>query len=119
VFYGSNRYRKDNPRSATGYTPETQQTTETTYDSRLPCRGHIGARADRVRNGCGNSIAWLIGRQRRAGILLYAGSDAEARWWHWHVAEYRGGLGRQYRDARFAAPRQGDRLDLLSPRGPG
>jgi hypothetical protein len=49
------------------------------------------------------AAAWLIGLPRRAGRRLFAMNDAEAGWQRWQVAETIGGLGRQYRDARFAA----------------
>jgi hypothetical protein len=54
-------------------------------------------------NACGIGAAWLIGLPRRAGARLHAMNDAEARWWHWQVAEHRAGLVRRYRDARFDA----------------
>ena len=77
MSYGSNLCGKDNPRSA------------------------IGNAARTSRNACGNCMARLVGLPRRAGRRLHAGNDAEARWQHWQVTEYRGGLVRQYRDARF------------------
>lgn len=86
MYYGSNLYRKDNPRRGIGNAMET-----------------IGV--DRVRTACGIGLSWLIGLPRRAGARLHAENDAEARWWGWQVTELRGGLARQYRDARFAALR--------------
>ena len=49
------------------------------------------------------AAAWLIGLPRRAGRRLFAINDTEACWRSWLVAEPLGGLGRQYRDARFDA----------------
>lgn len=49
------------------------------------------------------AAAWLAGLVRRAGRRLFAMNDLEARWRGWQVTELAGGLGRQYRDARFAA----------------
>jgi hypothetical protein len=62
-----------------------------------------GGVAGWTRNTWGFSASWVIGLPRRAGARLHAGSDAEARWWHWDVTECLAGLGRRYRDARFAA----------------
>ncbi|HEY6492142.1 MAG TPA: hypothetical protein VIZ43_02640 [Trebonia sp.] len=78
---------------------------------------------DRVRSACGSCEAWLIGLPRRTGTALYAKNDAEARWWGWQVTERHGGLGRQYRDTRFAllARDPSLRRDKLGemPPGPG
>jgi hypothetical protein len=49
------------------------------------------------------AAAWLIGLPRRAGRRLFAINDAEAGWRRWQVTEALGGLGRQYRDARWDA----------------
>jgi len=113
VFYGSNLYRKDNPRWAIGNALETPLAPGTAaqllppsgnrWDQ--PAAGVAGAVAGWARSACGICVAWFIGLPRRAGARLHASSDAEARWWHWNVAEYHGGLSRQYRDARFAPPR--------------
>ena len=54
-------------------------------------------------DACALAAAWLIGLPRRAGRRLFAINDAEARWRGWQVTETLGGLGRQYRDARFDA----------------
>ena len=101
VFYGSNLYRKDNPRWAISNVTE-------------PPR----ASADLVRFACEICIAWLSGLPRRAGAKLHATNDAESRWWHWVVTERRGGLARQYRDARFEALRRDPALrrdELIDP----
>src|ERR1700761_2680819 len=84
VFYGSNLYRKDNPRWAIS---------NVTESSRAP--------SDLIRFAGGICVAWLIGLPRRAGAKLHAMNDEESRWWHWLVTERHGGLARQYRDARF------------------
>jgi hypothetical protein len=113
VFYGSNPFRKDNPQRAISNAAETPKVPEAAFQVLLPPLGGAwecpagnpgrGTGAlDRIRNGGGIGAAWMIGLPRRAGARLHALNDAEARWWHWHVSEYRGGLVRQYRDARFA-----------------
>jgi hypothetical protein len=112
VFYGSNPFRKDNPQRAISNAAETPKVPEAAFQILLPPLGSgecpagnssRGAAAlDRIRCAGGIGAAWVIGLPRRAGARLHASNDAEARWWHWHVSEYRGGLVRQYRDARFA-----------------
>ena len=89
MSYGSNLYRKDNPRWAIS---------NITEPPRDP--SHL------IRCACGICVAWLIGLPRRAGAKLHAMNDAESRWWHWLVAERCGGLAREYRDARFEALRR-------------
>ena len=59
--------------------------------------------ADTVGSACTLATAWMIGLPRRAGRRLVAINDAEACWHAWQVTEALGGLGRRYRDARFAA----------------
>jgi hypothetical protein len=59
--------------------------------------------ADTVGDASTLAAAWLIGLPRRAGRRLFAINDTEACWRSWLVAEPLGGLGRQYRDARFDA----------------
>jgi hypothetical protein len=59
--------------------------------------------ADTVGSAATLAAAWLIGVPRRAGRRLFAMNDAEAGWHGWQVTETLGGLGRQYRDARFDA----------------
>jgi hypothetical protein len=84
--------------------------------------------AGRVQGTCGLGLARLIGLPRRGGAWLHTMNDDEARWWDWHVAERRGGLVHQYRDARFetlrhdpAMRRDGPALVALQPgsSGPG
>jgi len=113
VFYGSNLYRKDNPRWVISNATETPQVPDAALRLLSPgsgpwdrpvtgLGGSVVARITRsARDGCGIGVAWLIGLPRRAGARLHAANDAEARWWHWQVTERCGGLVRQYRDARF------------------
>jgi hypothetical protein len=61
--------------------------------------------ADTLCAACTLATAWLIGLPRRAGRRLFAMNDAEAGWRGWQVTETLGGLGRQYRDARWDALR--------------
>ena len=116
MFYGSNLYRKDNPRWVISNATETPKVPDAALRLLSPGSGQLDrpvtglggsvvARVTRtVCNGCGIGIAWLIGLPRRAGARLHAANDAEARWWHWQVTERCGGLVRQYRDARFDVP---------------
>ena len=113
MFYGSNLYRKDNPRWVISNATETPQVPDTALRLLSPgsgpwdrpvtgLGGSVVARVTRtVSDRCGIGVAWLIGLPRRAGARLHAANDAEARWWHWQVTERCGGLVRQYRDARF------------------
>jgi hypothetical protein len=132
VLYGSNLYRKDNPRWGISNAKETPRVPDLAlllppaadcpWDR--PSTG-IGGRAanalGRARAACGICLAWLIGLPRRAGTRLHATDDAEARWWDWEVTERYGGLVRWYRDTRFAALRHNPGLrrnelcDLGSP----
>ena len=112
MFYGSNPFRKDNPQRTISNAAETPKVPESAFQILPPpgrawdCPagnpGRAAAALDRIRSGGGIGAAWLVGLPHRAGARLHAMNDAEARWWHWHVSEYRGGLVRQYRDARFA-----------------
>ena len=113
MFYGSNLYRKDKPRWPIGNAAETPEVpaarpgplATAEWDQARATQATEGSGlADRVRFACGICAAWLIGLPRRAGARLYAMTDAEARWWYWHVTERRGGLVHQYRDARFEVP---------------
>jgi len=114
VFYGSNLYRKDNPRWGISNATETPKVPATAFRL-LPLAadpwGRAGADpsgslaaglADWVRSACGVCASWVIGLPRRAGARLHTLNDAEARWWHWQVTERRGGLVHRYRDPRFA-----------------
>ena len=46
--------------------------------------------------------AWLADIPRRIGDRLFLVSDEEAYWRGWRVTRLHGGLGRSYRDHRFA-----------------
>ena len=134
MFYGSNLYRKDNPRWVISNATETPKVPDSAF--RLPSSvidpwghpvtglgGGLVARVTRSAcNACGIGVAWLIGLPRRAGARIHAANDAEARCWHWQVTERCGGLVRQYRDARFdvlrydpAIRRDELSVDLVSP----
>ena len=98
------RWPKDNTRWPNGNTAETIDVPD------LYLAATTWARCDRPTSAadavCGVSTlaaAWLIGLPRRAGRRLFAANDAEAGWQRWHVTEALGGLGRQYRDARWHA----------------
>jgi hypothetical protein len=116
VFYGSNPYRKDNPRWTISNATETPKVPDGAFQLLAPVTdswdhlvtglsdsGLAAGIAGRLRSACGNCAAWLIGLPRRAGARLHAANDAEARWWRWRVTERCGGLVRHYRDARFEA----------------
>jgi hypothetical protein len=117
VFYGSNLYRKDNPRWAIGNATETRKVPAAVprlLAAAASARDHSGVTmvsglaigiSDLIRSACAICTAWLIGLPRRAGARLHAMNDAEARSWHWDVTECYGGLVHQYRDARFEALR--------------
>jgi len=98
------RWPKDNLRCPKGNTEETTglpdlYLTATTWGR---CDGPASF-ADTICAACTLSVAWLIGLPRRAGQGLFAMNDAEAGWCGWQVTETLGGLGRQYRDARWDA----------------
>jgi hypothetical protein len=117
VFYGSNLYRKDNPRWVIGNATETPKVPEAAYWLLSPVSGGwerpvsglggslVGRVTRAVCDACALGVALLIGLPRRVGVRLHATNDAEARWWHWQVTERSGGLDRQYRDGRFDALR--------------
>ena len=98
------RWPKDNLRRPKGNTAETIRVpglylATTTWGR----RDRPASIADTIGNACTLATAWLIGLPRRAGRRLFAINDAEACWHAWQVTENLGGLGRRYRDARFAA----------------
>jgi hypothetical protein len=111
VSYASNPYRKDKPRWAFSNAMETSEVPGAALCLLPPPRGSWdhrsvglgGGVAGWTRNTWGFCVSWVIGLPRRAGARLHASNDAEARWWHWDVTDCQAGLGRQYRDARFAA----------------
>jgi hypothetical protein len=98
------RRPKDNIRWSKGNTAETIDVPD------LYLAATTWGRCDRpasvagtFRDGSTLAAAWLIGLPRRAGRRLFAINDAEAGWRRWQVTETLGGLGRQYRDARWDA----------------
>jgi hypothetical protein len=97
------RWPKDNLRRPKGNTAETIRVPDlylaTTTWGRCDRPASI---ANTIGNACTLATAWLIGLPRRAGRRLFAINDAEACWRAWQVTENLGGLGRRYRDARFA-----------------
>ncbi len=116
MFHGSNLYRKDKPRWVISNATETPEVPaagsgllvaavclwDHSCATQVTGAGGLAARVgSRVRFACGICVAWLVGLPRRAGARLYAMTDAEARWWYWHVTERCGGLVHQYRDSRF------------------
>ena len=97
------RWPEDNTKWPKGNTAETTAVPDlclaaTTWE-RCDRRASV---ADAFCNASTLATAWLIGLPRRAGRLLFAINDAEAGWHAWLVTETLGGLGRRYRDARFA-----------------
>jgi hypothetical protein len=137
VFYGSNLYRKDNPRWVISNATETPDVPDAALRFLSPATspwghpvtglgGGLVARITPLVGGaCGIGVAWLIGLPRRAGVRLHTATDAEARSWHWQVTERWGGLVHQYRDARFdvlrynpAIRRDELSVDLASPAAP-
>jgi hypothetical protein len=134
VFYGSNPYRKDNPRWGIRNAAETPSVRLPAFRLLLAVGflrdepvtragpGLAAGFADWARHTCGICTAWFAGLPRRAGAWLQAATDEEARWWHWQVSERYGGLVHQYRDERFAILRRDPsvrrdelRTDLASP----
>ena len=96
------RWPKDNLRCPKGNTAETIRVPD------LYLATTTWGRCDRpasVAHTVGNAFtlaeAWLIGLPRRTGRRLFAINDAEACWRGWQITETLGGVGRQYRDARF------------------
>jgi hypothetical protein len=128
VFYGSNPYRKDNPRWAISNATVTPKVPDAALRLLPPVSGPpdypvagLGASVvagvvRSVSDACGIGFSWLIGLPRRAGTWLHATTDAEARWWHWQVTERWGGLVHQYRDARFDVLRHDPAIRRDEPR---
>ena len=91
MFYGSNLYRKDNPRWVIGNATETPKVPEAAYWLLSPVSGSwdgpvtglggsLVARVTRaVCDACGLGVALLIGLPRRVGVRLHATNDAEAQ----------------------------------------
>jgi hypothetical protein len=118
VFYGSNPYRKDNPRWPISNAAVTPRVPLPAFRLLLAVGfpwdepvtkagpGPAAGLADSVRHNCGVCAAWFAGLPRRTGAWLHAATDEEAHWWHWRVSERYGGLVHQYRDERFAIMRR-------------
>jgi len=131
MFYGSNLYRKDNPRWLISNATETPKVPDPASRVLPPVTdpwdhlvaelggGLAASVSGWVRSACGICVAWLIGLPRRAGARLHAANDTEARWWRWEVSERWGGLVHQYRDPRFALlrhhPASSDSSDCPRP----
>jgi hypothetical protein len=47
-------------------------------------------------------LSWLAALPGRLGDRLFAMNDTEAYWRDWQIIKTHGGLGRRYRDPRFA-----------------
>jgi hypothetical protein len=108
MFYRTNLFRKDNPGWPISNATETIKVPGPAFYMVATIGGRvtgIPAITGRVRSGCGICVSWLLGVPRRAGRRWYQVNDAEAGWRGWQVTERYGGLGRQYRDARFDALR--------------
>jgi hypothetical protein len=98
------RWPKDNIRWPKGNTTETTPVPDLYLAAATWGRcDRPATAADTLCNAATLAAAWLIGLPRRAGRRLFAMNDAEAGWQRWWVTETLGGLGRQYRDARFDA----------------
>jgi len=130
VFYGSNLYRKDNPRWGISNATETPKVPDTVFRLLSPAGdswdhpvaglgGSLVTRVTRsVCDACGIGVSWFIGLLRRAGARLHTPNDTEARWWHWQVTERCGGLVHRYQDARFDVLRRDPAIrrgELVSP----
>jgi hypothetical protein len=61
-------------------------------------RGYFRAAAASV---TASVTGWLASSAHRAGLRVFARTDAEARWQGWQIIERHGGLSRRYRDRRF------------------
>jgi hypothetical protein len=128
VFYGSNPYRKDNPRWAISNATVTPKVPDAALQLLPPVSGPrdhpvtglgggiVAYVARAAGDACGIGVSWLIGLPRRAGTRLHAMSDAEALWWRWQVTERWGGLVHQYRDARFEVLRHDSAILREEPR---
>ncbi len=122
MSYGSNPYRKDNPRWAISNAAETTKVPDLAVlllaaefrSAEHGGTGRLGGIVARVRDAsrsaAGIAVSWLIGLPHRAGRRLYAVNDMDARTFGWQVTELRGGLARSYRDLRFVALRDDDSL---------
>ena len=112
MINGTNLLGKDNPRWPIGNAAETMKALDTVLLVSRASAVPVTAISIRSGTGVGSALrtagpialAWLIGLPRRLGNRLFTMNDAEAGWRGWDITELAVGLGRQYRDARFAAP---------------
>ena len=112
MINGTNLLGKDNPRWPIGNAAETIKALDAALLVSRPSA--VSATAISIRSGTGIGstlrtaggigLSWLIGLPRRLGNRLFTMNDAEAGWRGWDITELAVGLGRQYRDARFARP---------------
>jgi hypothetical protein len=118
VINGTNLLGKDNPRWPIGNAAETMQALDTALlvsrasavpETAISIRSGTGV-GSTLRTAGAIGLSWLIGLPRRLGNRLFAMNDAEAGWRGWEITERAVGLGRQYRDTRFATPP--DPMDL-------
>jgi hypothetical protein len=107
----SNLIGKDKPRVVTtGYHPVSIPAAAATLGHpgtiRLIRLAHRGARAAfagllDVRSRPALLAGWLAGLLARAGDLMFAANDREARWRGWDIQPRHAGLSRSYRDPAF------------------
>lgn len=107
----SNLGFKDNPRVVTmGYQTVCRPVADATLGRPVTMRlfrlAYAGVRAAfagplHVRSGPVLVGNWLADLVSRAGDLLFAANDREARWLGWDIQRRHAGLSRCYRDPRF------------------
>ena len=110
MINGTNLLGKDNPRWPIGNAAETMKALDAALLVSRASAAPSTAISIRSGHGVGSTLriagaiglSWLIGLPRRLGNRLFTMNDAEAGWRGWEVTELATGLGRQYRDARFA-----------------
>ena len=112
MINGTNLLGKDNPRWPIGNAAETMQALDAALlvsrasavpETAISIRSGTGV-GSTLRTAGAIGLSWLIGLPRRLGNRLFVMNDAEAGWRDWEVTELATGLGRRYRDARFATP---------------
>ena len=110
MINGTNLLAKDNPRWPIGNAAETMKALDAALLVSRASAAPSTAISIRSGHGVGSTLriagaiglSWLIGLPRRFGNRFFTMNDAEAGWRGWEVTELATGLGRQYRDARFA-----------------
>jgi hypothetical protein len=70
---------------------------------------------DTPRNAIDALAAWLADVPQWIGTRLFMSGEEEAYWRGWQITRLRGGLGRGYRDARFASPAKDSQARETSP----